>query len=290
MVDNMQLIFDGDSWTFGSEIVDPKIASQYDSNVHRGKYDFVADNDHYRVPRIYPHKIANLLGCDYINLSWPADDNKTIIERTMTYITSEYISQNKLTDELFVIIGWTSPERNSFWWKNGNFSNKFRLWPQLAVFDDKKQKELWNVYVNYMWYPEEYIIRHVSTVVQFQNFCIAHNIKWLSFNAFYQTPHLKPNEWQDLNMISEISNVDRNLYVYAYSENGIRKEKKPKFETLWQTVDPIRFYKKDLPNNTFKSFIQQNVDDPWVGWHPSPEAHTVWAEELIRYIKKNKLL
>lgn len=286
----MKLIFDGDSWAFGSEIADPKLASQYDKHVHPGVYDFLPVNDRYRVPKLYSHKMANLLGCDYINLGWPADDNKTIIERTMTYITSEYISQNKSTDELFVIIGWTSPERNSFWWKNGNFSNKFRLWPQVQHFDDKKQKKLWDMYVQYMWHPEEYIPRHVSTVVQFQNFCNAHNIKWLSYNAFYQTPHQGPDGWQDLNMLSEIRNVDRKLHGYSYSKNGTRKQKQLQFETLWQTVDPVRFYRKDQPISTFKSFITETLDDPWVGWHPNPEAHEAWALELTRYIKKNKLI
>ena len=89
-------------------------------------------------------------------------------------------------------------------------------------------------------------------------------------------------------MISEIKNI--NLHGYPYSENATRKHKKLEFETLWQTVDPVKFYKKDQPNSTFKSFITENLDDPWVGWHPNPEAHEAWAEELTRYIKKHKLV
>ena len=64
----MQLIFDGDSWAFGSEIADPELAAQYDKHVHPGVYDFLPVNDHYRVPKLYAHKMANLLGCDYVNL------------------------------------------------------------------------------------------------------------------------------------------------------------------------------------------------------------------------------
>jgi lysophospholipase L1-like esterase len=52
----------------------------------------------------------------------------------------------------------------------------------------------------------------------------------------------------------------------------------------------VRFYKKDQPNSTFKSFIEANVDDPLVGWHPSPSGHEAWATELVRYIKENNLL
>jgi hypothetical protein len=60
---------------------------------------------------------------------------------------------------------------------------------------------------------------------------------------------------------------------------------------LWDTVDKIRFYKKDLPISTFKSFMElKNLEDPYNGWHPSPKSHRLWAEELVRYINENKLL
>jgi lysophospholipase L1-like esterase len=65
------------------------------------------------------------------------------------------------------------------------------------------------------------------------------------------------------------------------------------YRALWATVDPVRFYRKDQPNSTFKSFIQDpanNVASPFNGWHPSPDAHEAWAQELARYIKAHKLL
>ena len=81
---------------------------------------------------------------------------------------------------------------------------------------------------------------------------VIRNIKWLCYNAFYQTPLTKNLIYgKILHMISEIKNI--NLHGYPYSENATRKHKKLEFETLWQTVDPVKFYKKDQPNNTFKS-------------------------------------
>jgi len=284
----MKIIFDGDSWTFGCEIVHPDIQAKYPENVHPGEYDFLEINDEYRTRRIFPYFMSKSLGCDYVNLSWPADDNKTIIERTMSYLSSEYITKGKPTDELFVIIGWTSPERNSFWWKNKNLSQKFRLWPQVDNFDDPKMRDVWNMYIRFMWNPEEYIPRHVSTVVQFQNFCNVHNIKWLCYNSFYQTPNANPNDWQDLDMINELKQIQ--LGGYVQFKNGIRQSNQLKFNSVWNTIDPIRFYKKDQPNNTFKSFIEANTEDPLVGWHPSPSGHKAWADELIKYIKENNLL
>ena len=284
----MKLIFDGDSWTFGCEIVDPNLQAKASSDTHPGKYDYLEENDTYRQERIYPYFMSQDLGCEYVNLSWPADDNRTIIERTMSYLSSEYITKGKSTDDIFVIIGWTSPERNSFWWKNKNLSKKFRIWPQADNFDDPMMRNVWDMYVQYLWHPEEYIPRYISTVVQFQNFCNIHNIKWLCYNAFYQTPNSNPNNWQDIEMTSELSNID--VGSYCSFENGIRGTTKLSFESLWDTVDPIRFYKKDQLNNTFKSFIEENTNDSLVGWHPSPIGHKAWADELIKYTKENKLL
>ena len=42
--------------------------------------------------------------------------------------------------------------------------------------------------------------------------------------------------------------------------------------------------------NTFRSYIKNTVKEPWSGWHPSPAGHKAWADELVRYIKVNKLL
>ena len=48
-----QLICNGDSWVFGSELVDPNIAKNYPSDVHIGNYDHLKINDEYRIPKIF---------------------------------------------------------------------------------------------------------------------------------------------------------------------------------------------------------------------------------------------
>ena len=98
------------------------------------------------------------------------------------------LAKNVPTDDLFVIIGWSSPERHSFWYKDDKFNGAFRLWPQVQYFDRPPQEDFWKLYVTYLWNREEYLPRYVMNVLQFQNFCDSNNIKWLCFNAFYQTP------------------------------------------------------------------------------------------------------
>jgi hypothetical protein len=290
-----KLITNGDSWTFGSEIVDPNLVSKYSDKKHVTEFDHFTENDNYRVPKIWPTHMAKLMDAEVINLSWPADDNGSILRRTINYITNTYIANNTSIDDLFVIIGWSSPERNSFWYKDDSISRLFRLWPQNGNCDVKPQEKFWDLYTRYFWNSEEYIPRYVLDVLQFQNFCKAHNIKWMCFNSFYQTPKKSIEEWNDLDVSFELKNLENKLAGYQYQSTAIlgRQYDQIDYRALWNTIDPIRFYKKDQPRNTFKSYIENvesKIGPVLNGWHPSPESHEMWAKELINYIKNNNLI
>jgi hypothetical protein len=292
---DLEIITDGDSWVFGCEIVDPKIVENYPKGTYAGSFDYYENNDNYRVPRIFPTFLSKKLNAKVTNLAWPADDNGSILNRTMIYITKEYLAKNKSVDNLFVIIGWSSPERNVFFYKDEftNFSMRFRLWPQVKHFDSKAQEDFWNIYVQYLWNSEEYMPRYVMNVLQFQNFCKVHNIKWMCFNSFYQTPNQNIMDWKDLNVREELMKINSGGAQYHKSTDpdNTRRNLQFKYTELWDTVDPIRFYKKDKEQNTFYSFIKKfNTDKMFNGWHPSPEAHELWADELCRYINENALL
>lgn len=291
-----EIICDGDSWTFGCEIADPEISKRYSADTHPGAYDFIAENDSYRIPKIFSTHLSELLNVPVTNLSWPADDNGTILRRTINYISQKYLANNLSTENLFVIIGWTSPERNSFWYKDDKLSHLFRLWPQIKHFDAAAQEKFWELYVAYLWNEEEYIPRYVLNVLQLQNFCQANNIKWMCFNSFYQTPNSNPGDWQDLKIADEVLQLRGKIgaHVYHQSTDPLdRKTHSNDYAALWSSIDPVRFYKKDHVQNTFKSYIEDsanNVVEPLTGWHPSPEAHRAWATELVRYINENKLI
>lgn len=290
-----EIICDGDSWTFGCELADPEIACKYPAGTHPGAYDFLAENDPYRIPKIFSTHLSSLLNVPVTNLSWPADDNGTILRRTINYISQKYLANNLPTNKLFVVIGWTSPERNSFWYKDDKLSHLFRLWPQVKHFDAPAQEKFWELYVAYLWNEEEYIPRYVLNVLQLQNFCRVNNIKWMCFNSFYQTPNQSPDKWNDLTIHDEVKKLKRRLGNHEYHSTDAQLTRKlhvNDYQALWASIDPVRFYKKDHTQNTFKSYIEDpanNVDEPLTGWHPSPEGHRSWAKELARYIKENKL-
>lgn len=291
---DLEIICDGDSWVFGCEIVDPEIVKNYPNGTYPGKFDFYENNDNYRIPRIFPTYLSNKLNAKVTNLSWPADDNGTILNRTILYITKEYLAKGKSVDNLFVIIGWSSPERNVFYYKDEytKSSMRFRLWPQVRHFDSRAQEDFWNIYVQYLWNAEEYMPRYVMNVLQLQNFCKIHNIKWMSFNSFYQTPGKNIMDWEDLNVREELTKINSGGAKYHLSTDldSVRKTLEFNYTELWDTIDPIRFYKKDQEQNTFYSYIKNfNTDTMFNGWHPSPEAHDLWADELCRYIDDNEL-
>jgi hypothetical protein len=51
MKTKLEIICDGDSWVFGSEIISPNIDG----------YDYYEINDSYRVPRIFPTFLSKII-------------------------------------------------------------------------------------------------------------------------------------------------------------------------------------------------------------------------------------
>lgn len=279
------VICDGDSWTFGCEIVSPEIESKYGGpNIHPGAYDFFEENDEYRLHRVWSTYLEEYLDCKTVNLSWPADDNTTILNRTIDYITKNYLSKNLPTDKLIVVIGWTSPERNSFWYNDGTRNWHFRVWPNVRHFDTPQQEKFWELYVRYLWNKEEYIPRFIMTNLQLQNFCRANNIKYMCYNSFYQVPNKSVEEWVDLNIKEELLDIT----LFGYTKCGFppkRDQVTHDWEAVWNEISDVNFYKKDKKSNTFNSYIREHCFNPYIGLHPSPEGHRAWAKEVASYLK-----
>lgn len=285
-----QLICNGDSWVFGSEIVHPDVIKKYPTNVHIGHYDHLPENDSYRLPRIFSTKLAEKLNAESINLAWPADDNQSICNRTISYIAENYIDKGISTDNLFVVVGWSSPERARFWYKDETRNGKHIIWPSLEWHDTPGQKKFWELYVTYFWNKEEYMPRFVDTALRFQNFCSEHKIKYVMFNAFYQGGGSGCTRFQatDINIEKELLSLPSD--GYEYSINSQRFSKMSSHLATWKTISDKTYYCKDHDKNSFKTFIYDRLDHPFAGDHPSEEGHSLWAEELYRYINDNNLL
>jgi hypothetical protein len=285
------LIANGDSWTFGCEIVDPKLLKKHPKIKNLTEIDFLPENDIYRIERIWPTLLAKQLNARVINLSEPGDDNTSILNRTQEYIL-KLKSEGHDASEIFVVVGWTSPERRDFWYKSddGTKSFKLKLNPHGVSSDQKPITNLAKVYACNFWHPEEYLLRYVTTVYNFENFCHQQCVNFLSFNSFYRPRDLNINDWKDIDVEQEINSLNFPRINLSDSKQSERVHYKPNYNLIWYAIDPIRFYSKGIDTSTFKTFVDKNCGtNGYNGWHPNELGHELWSKELYRYIKKNKL-
>lgn len=263
-----RLIVSGDSWTYGSEIRDPLLPNTVN--------DWDEPNDSYRIPRIWPTKLGNLLGTnDVVNLSYPAASNDRIVRHTVGWLTENYISNNVPTDNIFVIVGLTSPERKDFYYRDDNNNFWFTLWPMWEhKYPQHQINTFAKLYIQNFYNVEESTHRYLNQIFYLQNFFKNYKIKHLFFQAFYQKKDLHIQQWKDV--------------PYVRNYNGQPDQ------IIWNLIDPITFMHKNDEIHSFHNFIKNKDSDPNFsnaikGMHPSEQGHTWWAEHIYEYIKEHKL-
>jgi len=262
------LVVAGDSWTYGSEIRDPKLANSV--------FDWDIRNDHYRIQRIWPTKLSEMFGFDrVVNLSFPAASNDRIVRHLMGWLVQEYISKNLSTENLKVIVGFTSPERKDFYYKDEKDKFWITLWPMWRhEHPTKPLNEFSELYTTYFYNQEESTHRYLNQLFYLQSVFNLYKINFLFFQAFYQFKDMMIYNWVD------------NPYARHY--NGQPDQ------ILWNMIDPVRFIHKNDKVHSFHNYITSKDTDPEKrnaiqGMHPSELGHTWWAEHLKDYILENKL-
>jgi hypothetical protein len=265
-----RVIVAGDSWTYGSEIRDPDLPESVN--------DWDAPNDAYRLPRIWPNKLGNLLGTtDVVNLSYPAASNDQIVRNLVGWLTEHYLSPGKSTEELLVVVGFTSPERKDFYYKNPEENNSwwFTMWPMWGhKYLQPPIEKFAKLYIEYFYNAEEYTHRYLHQIFYLQNLFKTYNIKFVFFQAFYQRADLHIKQWRD--------------------EPYTRHYRGQPDSLVWDMIDPVCFMHKNDEIQSFHNYIKAKDPDPYArvsisGMHPSELGHTWWAEHVYEYIKENKI-
>lgn len=267
--ENKTLLVAGDSWTYGSEIRDPKIA--------KSVFDWDKENDEYRLPRIWPNKLAKMMNIgNLVNLSYPAASNDRIIRHTVGWLTQYYLHPGKDTSNLLVIVGLTSPERKDFYYKSeDNKGYWMTLWPMWKHDHLRAEiNEFSELYTTYFYNQEESTNRYIHQIFYLQSLFRNYNINFLLFQAFYQKKDMVIQNWLD------------SPYIRNY--NGQPDQ------YIWNLIDPIRFMHKDEKIHSFHNYIVNKDLDPnkstaFTGMHPSETAHTWWAEHIKDYVKEKNL-
>ena len=279
------LLVVGDSWSFGSEINDPEMPS----NIK----DWDVKNNSYRIPKIWPTLLAEKLGSSVTNLSYPASSNDRIVRVTESWLYENYISRNRSTDELKVIIGWTSPERKDFFYNDPHKKgtpNWTTIWPQQTEFDyiQPGMNQFFKLYVTYLWNEREALNRYVHQVTAMENLCKVHNIKLLMFQAFYDKGLGIHGADDSIDSIKDHKNpgyINDELEKVEMGENypGWHHHYSNEMnKTMWECLDQKTFLKE-----SFLGYMKEHdIDKTISGQHPNELGHTLWANRLETYIKE----
>ncbi len=269
------LLCEGCSWTAGSlgddnNVINPELADVLDNNLMHWR------NDDYRLPRLWPHKLGKLLNVNVKNVAVPGSSNDTIVRRTINNVLSLLKQYNG--DEIFVIIGWTSPERKDFYHKDMVFpadANWFTLRPAeiknyLKNKDNKHLHSFFTNYGKYFWNREEYMSRYINHNLYLHYFLESYGIGHLFYSAFYEGEHSITDITEGL-----ISNVDSKekesaeeffkIYSKVFKDISFRKY-------VMETVAP-----KNTENIHSTKFFKDH--------HPTEIGHQMWAEELYNDLK-----
>lgn len=281
-----KLIVSGDSWSFGSEIRDPLLSKEE-------IVDWDERNDNYRIQNIWPTHLSNLLESDIKNLSFPAISNDRIVRSLINYITKFYLVPKKDVNDIFVIVGLSSPERKEFFHKDkkGNWVTVWPAWEH-NYSEYEGMSDFVKSYISYFSNKEEYLNRYLNQIYYLQNFFNSNNIKYLIFQSFYQPTdfHNKIQEWEEEPFINlwdtsfHSSNDDENTKYFIGSSE----------KEIWKLIDSKRFMNKDKENHSFHGFLlnqQKKYNKSYfIGLHPNESGHKLWADTLFDYIKKYNLL
>lgn len=296
------LLANGDSWAYGSEIACPEILNIIGpegygkpNRYKPGKYDTFAENDYYRIPRIWPTKLAQLLNYEVQNISWPARCNDNIVSSTQRWVF-DFINSGGNTDEVFAVIGWSSPERKQLIIDDVDKLHYQTMWPAQAedqFYTSDALKKFAPFYKRHLYVEAEYLERFITQVYTLHVFLKMHNIQHIFFNSFYHYDKSFHEPHTDINLQHRL---DKMLYDYQQGLIGGWHEETFSYthrisllKNMWDSVPSSVFMFKDT-FRSFKSVIHEFVphNQCMINMHPSPEGHSLWANYLYGKLTNNE--
>ena len=274
----MKLILcDGDSWTAG-DIINPelKLINENHANVNDPL------NDSYRLPKVWPHKLGKLLNIDTLNIAHAGSSNDAIVRRTMRKVKELLLDYE--AKDLFVIIGWSSPERKDFY-----YTGEWDAWETIhpvsnyQPIPDKDIDTFYEIYRDKFWNEQEYVERYIQQNLLLHYFLKEHNVKHLFFDAFYETRGHR-SMFNSLNIDDVIiSSGYETESHYALMKYFLKVKKEfslnDSFRNLLLDKNKVFEYNgKQL--NSFKEELFNTKDH-----HPSEKGHEIWAKNLFNELR-----
>ena len=205
----------------------------------------------------YSKLVANHLGAIDCNNASSGVSNDYIFRNSIRDI-NQWIQTNKIcdetngwveSDELKVLIGWTSPTR--FEWWDGEKYRQDRLWvdyDKCGKVDEYQTTELQDKFILHQNELIPSYIRTINHIISLESFLKLHNIDYYFFNTFYEYEELE----------EPTSKID--LWGRDTEQLGIN-------------------YKIEMDN--MYDYLNKNGGTFHERKHPTKESHEMWANYII---------
>lgn len=278
----MRLIGCGDSWCWGAELVDPIEEPSPIMNLPGGGFErqFKPINMEYRLKHRYINQLAEKLNADeLVDLSDPSLSNDAIIRKLMEWLSTEGYLTDRDTSDLFISIGWTSPERREFYskkpWRHSEtgFDDHFIAFGPWSMDQDHEDKELdqfFRLYFDKFWSETEFIHRHINQVWQIEKILKNYGIKYVMHQAFYHHHEKMIYDWDD--------------EEYEKNFNKIT----PGDKVLWESLDSDAFIRYTTAWQHMLS--KGTAEEVFIIFYPSANGHKHWADYLYQHCIEKKLI
>lgn len=284
------LLVIGDSWTWGSELKDLSLPSEVS--------EFNPVNTQYRDTHIWPWYLNQKLQFNkLVNLAIPACSNDSI-QRNLLWWLSETGRLNNNNDDLFVVIGFTSPERKDFYVVDERIGvDDWRtFWPARPMkYFSEEANTFGELYRNYFSSVQESTYRYLNTILYLQMILKQCNINYLMFQGFYDHGKLTVKTWKDNFFLDKIFNRRNSIReeINQMSQlSSFNKKMTISYDNLWNMIDDVRFVNKNSEPKSCCNYLLQlpNSDTMFKISHPSEKGHEMWAEYLYKYIQEKSIL
>ena len=271
------LYTNGDSWTAG-HFIQPKLEKEGIRDCNNPA------NKKYRLKYAWPAYAASRIGCNVINNAHPGASNDHIVRSTINDI--EELLLTTPAKDLYVLVGFSSPERKDFYYKNKEvhgwdtyYPVEYRHWTDKT---DSFRQDMYKSYVTRYWNKEEYFTRHILNLITLSNYLRSKRVKYKFFDAFYESkavaleakpaiyknPILKDsiNRWFDEEETGTLKHVGVNNMKDIY--NKILKRDFLKYSFAEYLIDGL--------NLRDKMFKRSN----YLVNHPTKLGHQEWGEYI----------
>lgn len=165
----MKLVGFGCSFTYGSELVDPEVGTE-----------FHHENTRYRESNVWLGRLANKLDVTWDNLAEPANSNFAIAQQVADY----FLNTRNPDEKIVVCVGWTNRTRMSWLGKGWTHNNgQGFTWTHNGFAGDEhgwaKSAREWVLNSN----SESHDMFTHNAKLMVNSICSANNVPILQFNA-----------------------------------------------------------------------------------------------------------